>query len=185
MLQLDVLLSLIGMAAFSSTVAYLTEVLKLGAQANGWLLATTGLAGAVGTQLVGRLGKEWAVFAGLTAAIALTYLLVPAVSALWLLMLVWSLRGLAIGGLGVLINQTLASEVPAEVMGRVQAAWSLGACVAAFAGSASTPWLLRTLGAAHSFTLYGVLLAMLALAMLARSAMRWVVVAIATRRAFS
>lgn len=185
MLLLDTLLCLIGMAAFSSTVAYLAEVLKLGAQANGWLLATTGLTGAVGTQLAGRLGKAWRVFAGLTAAIAVTYLLVPHIAALWLLMLVWSLRGLAIGALGVLINQTIAAEVPAEVMGRVQAAWSLASCVAAFAGSASTPWLLRHLGAAHSFTLYGLLLTMLVVAMVSGSVMRWAWGAFATRRAFS
>lgn len=185
MLVLDVLLCLIGMAAFASTVAYLAEVLKLGAQANGWLLATTGLAGAVGTQLAGRLGKEWRVLAALTAAISLTYLLVPAVTALGLLMVVWSLRGLAIGALGVLINQTIAAEVPAAVMGRVQAAWSLGACVAAFAGSAATPWLLRTLGAAQSFTLYGMLLGTLVVGMLSRGAWRWARGAIATRRAFS
>lgn len=185
MLVLDVLLCLIGMAAFSSTVAYLAEVLKLGAQANGWLLATTGLAGAVGTQLAGRLGKEWRVLAALTAAIAVTYLLVPYVSVLWLLLVVWSLRGLAIGALGVLINQTIATEVPKEVMGRVQAAWSLGACVAAFAGSACTPWLLRHLGAAQSFTLYGVLLTCLVVVMLARSVMRRAWGAIAERRAFS
>lgn len=185
MLVLDVLLCLVGMAAFSSTVAYLTEVLKLGAQANGWLLATTGLAGAIGTQLAGRLSKAWRVYAALTGAIALTYLLVPYVSVLWLLMIAWSLRGLAIGALGVLINQTIAAAVPAEVMGRVQAAWSLGACVAAFAGSAATPWLLRHLGAARSFTLYGVLLAVLAVALVAPSAVRQAWRAIAARRAYS
>lgn len=185
MLVLDVLLCLVGMAAFSSTVAYLAEVLGLGAQANGWLLATTGLAGAVGTQLAGRLGRAWRVCAALTAAIAVTYLLVPAVSALWLLMVVWSLRGLAIGALGVLINQTIAAEVEATVMGRVQAAWSLGACVAAFAGSAATPWLLRTLGAAHSFTLYGVLLGTLAASLVAPGVLRRLRRAVVARRAYS
>lgn len=183
LLALDSLLCLIGMAAFSSTVAYLAEVLELGAQANGWLLATTGLAGAIGTQLAGRLGKSWSVCVGLTAAIALTYLLVPYVAVLWLLLIVWSLRGLAIGALGVLINQTIAAEVPGQVMGRVQAAWSLAACVAAFAGSAATPWLLRSLGAAQSFTLYGVLLAILVAVLASRSAVRWAWRALATRRA--
>lgn len=185
MLVLDALLCLIGMAAFSSTVAYLATVLGLGAQANGWLLATTGLAGAVGTQLAGRLGKGWGVCVALTSAIALTYLVVPYTADLWRLMLVWSLRGLAIGALGVLINQTIAAEVPARVMGRVQAAWSLAACVAAFAGSAATPWLLRSLGAGQSFTLYGVLLATLVAGMLGRSAVRWAWGAIGTRRAYS
>jgi MFS family permease len=159
LLLLDVLLSLVGMAAFSITVAFLEQVLHLGAQANGWLLAATGLAGAIGTQLAGRLGRGPGVYAGLSAAIAVTYLLVPSATSLPMLMAIWSLRGLAIGALCVLINQRIAAEVDATVMGRVQAAWGLAACLSAFVGSAATPWLLTHLGARGSFTLFGVLLA--------------------------
>lgn len=164
LLALDVLLCLVGMAAFSITVAFLEQVLHLGAQANGWLLATTGLAGAIGTQVAGRLGRGPGVYAALSAAIAATYLLVPFASSLPMLMVIWSLRGLAIGALCVLINQRIASEVDASVMGRVQAAWGLAACLAAFVGSASTPWLLGHLGARGAFTLFGVMLAVAVIA---------------------
>ncbi|MFN3429179.1 MAG: MFS transporter [Candidatus Sericytochromatia bacterium] len=159
LLMLDVLLSLVGMAAFSITVAFLEQVLHQGAQANGWLLAATGLTGAVGTQLAGRVGRGPAVYAALAAAIALTYLLVPLATSLPMLMAIWSLRGLAIGGLCVLINQRIVAEVDAGVMGRVNAAWGLAACLSAFLGSAATPWLLRSLGPKASFTLFGLMLA--------------------------
>lgn len=159
LLALDVLLSLVGMAAFSITVAFLDQVLHLGVQCNGALLAATGLMGALGTQLAGRLSKGPGTFAVLSGAIALTYLLVPFATSLPMLMAMWGLRGLAIGALGVLINQRMVAEVDAGVMGRVNAAWGLAACLAAFAGSAATPWLLRTLGPRLSFTLFGMLLA--------------------------
>lgn len=159
LLALDVLLSLVGMAAFSITVAFLDQVLHLGVQCNGALLAATGLMGAVGTQVAGRLPKGPGTFALLSGAIALTYLLVPFAGSLPVLMAMWSLRGLAIGALGVLINQRMVAEVHAGVMGRVNAAWGLAACLSAFAGSAATPWLLRTLGPRLSFTLFGLLLA--------------------------
>lgn len=163
LLLLDVALCLVGMAAFSITVALLEQELHLPAQANGWLLATTGLAGAVGAQLAARLPQHRAVYAGLTGAIALTYLSVPMASTLGALMAMWVVRGLAIGALCVLLNQRIAREVPGQVMGRVQAAWGLGACLACFLGSFSTPWLLRALGATHSYTLFGTLLALVAI----------------------
>jgi hypothetical protein len=65
----------------------------------------------------------------------------------------------------VLLNQAIAREAPAEAMGRVTAAWGLAACLASFAGSMATPVLLRTVGAASSYVLFGTLLALLALAL--------------------
>jgi predicted MFS family arabinose efflux permease len=173
MLVADVFLSLVGMAAFSITVALLADVLHLGPQANAWLLGTTGVAGAVGTQLARRLAKGPGTFAALCGAIALTYLLVPVAGSLPVLMAVWSLRGLALGALGVIINQRIASEVEASVSGRVNAAWGLAACVSAFLGSASTPWLLRHLGPRGAFLLFGtVLTGLLAIAALGWMARR-------------
>lgn len=162
LLAIDAALSLVGCAAFSTTVAFLADVLHLGAQANGYLLATTGLAGALGTQLARRVSPRRGAYAALAGAIALTYLLVPLAPSLPALMAFWSLRGAAIGVFGVLIGQRIAAEAPAEVAGRVQAAWCMAACLAAFAGSASTPWLLGHLGPAHAFTLFGVAIAGLA-----------------------
>jgi MFS family permease len=165
LLVLDVLLSLVGMAAFAITLAYLETVLHLPGRDNGWLLATTGLAGAAGTQLAGRLPAGSGRFALLTGMVALTYMLVPAMPGLAGMMAVWALRGVAIGALCVLLNQAIAREAPAEAMGRVTAAWGLAACLASFAGSMATPVLLRTVGAASSYVLFGTLLALLALAL--------------------
>jgi predicted MFS family arabinose efflux permease len=173
MVVLDVLLSAVGMAAFSLTVAYLTTALRLPAQANGWLLATTGVAGAVGTQLAGRIPRSRARFALLTGMIAFTYLLVPAMPNLAALVMVWAVRGVAIGSLCVLFNQAIVRETPPDCMGRVNAAWGLAACLAAFAGSAATPLLLRTLGAAGAFVLFGALLTLLALTLAALATREW------------
>lgn len=173
MVMLDVLLSVVGMAAFSLTVAYLTTELHLPAQANGWLLATTGVAGAIGTQLAGKLPRGRATFAGLTAMIAFTYLLVPAVPTLALLLPVWAVRGVAIGVLSVMFSQAAMRETPADAMGRVNAAWGLAACLSAFAGSAATPFLLRTVGAAGSYVLFGALLTLLSLAIALLAARAW------------
>ena len=167
MVMLDVMLSVVGMAAFSLTVAYLETELRLPAQANGWLLATTGIAGAIGTQLAGRIPRSRARFALLTGMIAFTYLLVPAMPNLAAMVAVWAVRGVAIGSLSVLFNQAIVRETPQACMGRVNAAWGLAACLAAFAGSAATPLLLRTLGAAGSYVLFGALLAALALGLAA------------------
>ncbi|MDB5096818.1 MAG: major facilitator superfamily 1 [Cyanobacteria bacterium RYN_339] len=167
LLAMDVAVCAVGTAAFSTTVALLEQGLHLPAQANAWLLATTGLAGAVGTQLAGRLGQGRAVYAGMTGAIAATYLLVPHAGSLPMLVAMWALRGLAIGAFCVLLNQRIAQVVPATVMGRVQSAWGLAACAAAFVGSGSTPWLMRGMGAPHSFTLFGALLTLVALVLAA------------------
>jgi MFS family permease len=163
LLLLDVLVSVVGMAAFSITVAFLDQVLHLPPQANGWLLATTGLTGAVGTQLAARMGQRRWTYAVITGAIAVTYLSVPFATTLPALMAMWMLRGLAIGAFCVLLNQRIAAVVPAHVMGRVNAAWGLAACGAGALGSAATPVLLRTLGAAGSYALFGGLLAALSL----------------------
>jgi MFS family permease len=164
---MDVAVCAVGTAAFSTTVALLEQGLHLPAQANAWLLATTGLTGAVGTQLASRLGQGRAVYAGLTAAIAVTYLLVPHAGSLPVLVTMWALRGLAIGAFCVLLNQRIAQVVPATVQGRVQSAWGLAACAAAFVGSGCTPWLIGGLGAVHSFSLFGALLALVALVLAA------------------
>lgn len=172
LIVMDVGVCAVGTAAFSTTVALLEQGLHLPPQANAWLLATTGLTGAVGTQLARKLGQGRAAYAGMTGAIAATYLLVPHAGSLPALVLMWALRGLAIGAFCVLLNQRLAQVVPATVMGRVQAAWGLAACAAAFVGSGSTPWLLRGLGALHSFTLFGTLLTLIAMALAAPLVLR-------------
>ena len=173
MVVLDVALSLVGMAAFSLTVAYLETVLHQPAQANGWLLATTGIAGAIGTQLAGRVPHNRARYALLTGMIAFTYLLVPAMPTLAAMVAVWAVRGVAIGTLSVLFSQAIVRETPADCMGRVNAAWGLAACLAAFAGSASTPLLLRTLGAAGSYVLFGAMLTVLALTLATLALREW------------
>lgn len=173
LLALDTVLSLVGMAAFSITIAFLAEVMHLGAQANGALLAATGLAGAIGAQFAQRLGRWPGVTLALLAAIAATYLLVPTAGSMPVLVAIWALRGLAIGVFCVLINQRIARLVAPTVMGRVHAAWGLAACLAAFGGSAMTPLLLRTLGASRSYTLLGLMLtSVLAVALIAALARR-------------
>lgn len=179
LLVLDVLLCLIGMAAFTLTIALLDRELKLGPQANSLLLATTGVAGAIGTRLAGRFGQSRKAYALLTGVIATSYLCVGLAHSMALLMLIWSWRGLAIGALGVMINQRLASETPIEVMGRVNAAWSLAVSLAAFAGTASAPLLIRTIGPASAYTLLGSMLAVLAVSLAARG---WRSRVIITRR---
>jgi MFS family permease len=174
LLGLDVGVSLAGMAAFSLTLAFIQTVLHLPAHHNGWLLASTGLAGAAGAWFAGRLRQWSGIYAALTGAIALTYLLVPISGSLGMMMGFWMIRGLAVGALSVLINQTIAREVPAAVMGRVQAAWGLAACLAAFVGSAMTPLLLRVMGASAAYLFLGGLVAALAVGMIASAwARRW------------
>jgi len=156
LLGLDVVLSLVGMAAWSTTIAFLQVALKLPAAYNGWLVATTGLAGAVGTRLAGVLSPRRSTYAGLLAMVTITYLAVPQAPSLGALMAIWALRGLVIGAFVVLFNQQIARETPADRMGRVQAAWEMSACLAAFLGSVATPLLLRGVGPAGSFYLFGV-----------------------------
>jgi predicted MFS family arabinose efflux permease len=171
LLALDAAISLLGLAGFSSTVAFLEQELHVGAHANGWLLAATGLAGALGSQIARPLSRLPGVYAALAGAIGVTYLLVPQAASLPAMMAMWALRGAAIGAFGVLLSQRLVVAVPKEVMGRVNAAWILAAWLAAFAGSAITPFLLRTLGGAGSFRLYGVLMLAVAAAMLVARAL--------------
>jgi MFS family permease len=155
LLALDAVISLLGLAGFSSTVAFLEQELHAGAAANGYLMATTGLFGALGAQLAGAVGSLPGVYVGMVLAIGLSYLLVPHAGSLLAMMAMWALRGLAIGAFGVLISRRMATAVPRETMGRVNAAWILAVCLAAFIGSAITPFLLKYVGAAGSFRLYG------------------------------
>ena len=164
MLILDMMLSLVGMAAWSTTVAFLQLVLHQPASFNGCLVAATGLAGAVGTRLSARFGPCRSTYLGLLITVTISYLAVPHVHSLAGLVAVWLLRGLSIGVFVVLLSQAIARETPPEKMGRVQAAWEMSACLAAFLGSASTPWLLRHLGPAGSFYLFGSITLSLALA---------------------
>jgi MFS family permease len=172
LLSLDATISLLAMAGFASTVALLDQELRVGAQANGWLMATTGLAGALGAQLAGSIGRYPCAYPALAGAIGLSYVLVPHAGSLPVLMAMWALRGLAIGALGVLISRRLATSVPKEAMGRVNAAWILAACLAAFAGTVATPFLLRTIGAGGSFRLYGVMMLTAALLMVLTRTLR-------------
>lgn len=155
LLLTDVLLTLIGMAAWSTTIAFLAEALHRGAADNGWLMAATGLAGAFGTRLSGWLPQGRSLYALLAGLIAATYLLVPGADTLHELLALWLVRGLCIGVFVVVLNQRIAHETPAQVMGRVQAAWGLAVCVAAFLGSLATPVLLKTVGAVGSFYVFG------------------------------
>lgn len=158
LMSIDACASVVGTAAFSTTVALLSELLGLPAQDNGWLLATTGLTGAIGTQVASRVGQRRWTYPLITGVLGLTYLLVPLAGSLPALLCMWGLRGLAVGAFCVLVNQRIAAEVPAAVMGRVQAAWGLAACVAAASGAGLTPLLLRHLGAPASYTLFGAVL---------------------------
>lgn len=167
LLVMDTSLCIVGCAAFSTTIAFLDQVMHLPAHDNGWLLATTGVMGAIGTQLAGRLGHRRWTYAGLTSAIALTYILVPTAGSLPALLLMWAMRGLSIGALCVLIGQRIAQKAPPEVMGRVQAAWGLAVCLASATGAGATPFLLRTLGAAGCYSLFGALLTLLAVGLAA------------------
>jgi MFS family permease len=155
MLSLDVVLSTVGMAAWSTTVAFLQVVLHQPAACNGWLVASTGVAGAFGSRLAGRWRMRRSTYVGLLIAITVSYLSVPHVHQLAGLVVVWLLRGFCIGVFVVSFSQCIARETPPELMGRVQAAWEMSACLAAFLGSVSTPWLIRHLGPAGSFDLFG------------------------------
>lgn len=160
---LDLLLSAVGMAGFSLMLPLLHE-LHLELSSNAWLLATTGVAGAVGTLLVARLPKGRSTYAWLTGLIALGYLLAPFAGGLLALMAAWALRGLAIGAAGVRFSQAVAREAPAEAMGRVQAAWGLAICLASTLGSGSSPFLIQHLGAGRAYLAFGALLGLVALA---------------------
>lgn len=154
---LDVVLTFMALAAFTSLLALL-EGLGLPAHYNGWLIAANGLAGAVATRGARFLPTSTATFAGLTFLMGLSCLGVEQVSGLLGLMGLWLLRGAAVGVLVVKLEQQLALAAPPAAMGRLQAAWSVICCFAAFFGSACAPLLLRTVGTPRCFTLYGVAL---------------------------
>jgi MFS family permease len=155
LLWADLLISFLGMASWSTVVAYLEQVLQVRAANNGWLQASMGITGALGTRWVTRLPAGPWLRWGFLGLITLSYLGLAQADSLPKLVLVWSLRGLGVGGLVVLISQQMAREVPATHMGRVQAAWEQAVLVACFAGTMITPWLLRHGGPLLAFRLYG------------------------------
>lgn len=155
LLAVDVVISFLGMASWSTAVAYLDQVLLVRAANNAWLQASMGLTGALGTYWLGRVRHGRALIIALLALVTLSYLGLAHAHSLTHLVLVWSLRGLAVGGLVVVIAQQLARQVPSSAMGRVQAAWEQAVLFACFLGSAMTPLLLRSAGPWQAFRLYG------------------------------
>lgn len=155
LLWIDLVISFWGMASWSTAVAYLESVLHLRAAHNAWLQASMGITGALGTRLVGRFRPSPRLVVGLLTLVTLSYLSLGHCDSLGKMVLAWSLRGLGVGGLLVLISQQLAREVPSTHMGRVQAAWEQAVLFACFGGSVITPWLLRHGGALTAFQLYG------------------------------
>jgi len=155
LLWIDLLISFLGMATWSTAVAYLAQVLHVRAANNGWLQASMGITGALGTRWVMRLpqgtGLRWL----LLGIITCSYLSLGHCDSLTKLVLAWSLRGLGVGGLVVLISQQLAREVPSHLMGRVQAAWEQSVLIACFLGTIITPWLIGHGGPLLAFRLYG------------------------------
>ncbi|MGE0488829.1 MAG: hypothetical protein AB7S38_06410 [Vulcanimicrobiota bacterium] len=134
-------------------------------------MAANGLAGAIGTRLAWRFGHHQGALAWLSTAMAVSYLGAAVATEFWQLVPLWMLRGWAVGVLVVKLEQRLVANTPPEAMGRVQAAWNLITCLAAFGGSMSTPMFIDHLGAGPSFGLFG--LAMLGSSwLLARSAAR-------------
>ena len=162
LLAMDFLLTVLGMAAWATTVAWLDLVLHRSVAENGWLMAVTGLAGTVGTRLVGYVPRSQGLYAFLAGVFSASYLLVPATDSLPGLLVLWFVRGAALGAFAVALQQQIARETPAEVMGRVQAAWGLAGCLAAFLGTLLTPGLLRTAGAAGAFYAFGLAMALVA-----------------------
>lgn len=155
LLCIDLLISLLGMASWSTAVAYLEQVLHVRAANNGWLQAAMGVTGTVGTRAVGRLPQGPRLQWGLLAIVTCSYLCLGYCNTLPQLVLAWSLRGLGVGALVVLISQQLAREVPPQCMGRVQAAWEQAVLAACFVGTIITPGLLRHGGPLLAFRLYG------------------------------
>ena len=155
LLWIDLLISFLGMATWSTAVAYLEQVLHVRAANNGWLQASMGITGALGTRWVMRLpqgeGLRWLCL----GLICCSYMSLGHCDSLTRLVLAWSLRGLGVGGLMVLISQQLAREVPSHLMGRVQAAWEQGVLLACFLGTIITPWLIAHGGPLLAFRLYG------------------------------
>ena len=167
LLMLDGVLSMVGVATWSTAVGFLEIVLHVRAANNGWLQASAGVGGVLGTLFAARLrgsekGSEGWILTGITA----TYLCLGSVTSLPHLVSVWFVRGLVLGVFTVVLSQQLAREVPSHLMGRVQAAWEQLAILACFLGSASSPLLMKYLGPALAFKAFGYL-------MLALCAARW------------
>ena len=157
LLAVDVLISLIGMASWSTVVALLELELHLRAANNGWLQAAMGITGALGTRAALRLpggnGKVW----GILLLISASYLGLHWCQGLPSLVLMWSLRGLAVGAMVVFIAQQLAREVPPETMGRVYAAWDQAALLACLLGSLAAAYLIGEIGPRLAFDLYALI----------------------------
>lgn len=155
LLWIDLLISFLGMATWSTAVAYLEQVLHVRAANNGWLQASMGITGALGTRWVMRFpqgkGLRWI----LLGLICTSYMSLGHCDSLTKLVLAWSIRGLGVGGLVVLISQQLAREVPSHLMGRVQAAWEQSVLVACFLGTIITPWMISHGGPLLAFRIYG------------------------------
>ena len=158
LLLLDFLTSLVGMASWSTAAAFLETVVHVPAANNGWIQASMGLSGALGTRFAVGLQASPRTLAWILTAIAGSYLCLAQCATLKGIVAVWFLRGLIIGIFVVLISQEMARQVPSEVMGRVQAAWDQVACLACFFGSMATPWLLRHAGAVGAFRLYALVM---------------------------
>lgn len=155
LLILDGVVCVVGLASWSTCAAFLETVLHVKAANNGWLQAAAGLGGSVGTLLAHRVPRGRATSAWILTGLTATYVCLGSVTTLPQLVLVWFGRGLMLGVLTLVLSQGLAREVPAHLMGRVQAAWEQMALLACFVGSISSPWLLRHLGAHGAFRLFG------------------------------
>lgn len=155
LLWIDLLISFLGMATWSTAVAYLEQVLHVRAANNGWLQASMGVTGALGTRWVMRLPQGMGVRWLMLSLICCSYLSLGHCDSLTKLVLAWSIRGLGVGGLVVLISQQLAREVPSHLMGRVQAAWEQSVLIACFLGTIITPWMISHGGPLLAFRIYG------------------------------
>ena len=155
LLCIDLLISFLGMATWSTAVAYLEQVLHVRAANNGWLQASMGITGALGTRWVTRFPQGERLRWLCLGLICLSYMSLGQCDTLTKLVLAWSIRGLGVGGLMVLISQQLAREVPSHLMGRAQAAWQQAVLIACFLGTIITPWLIAHGGPLLAFRIYG------------------------------
>ncbi|MCA9793931.1 MAG: MFS transporter [Candidatus Eremiobacteraeota bacterium] len=152
---MDFMLTFLSMAGFSTMLALLEQQVGVPARYNGWLMAANGLAGAVGTRVAWRFSHDRRALARLSSAMAVAYIGAWLATSFWQLIPLWLLRGWAVGVLVVKLEQRLVANTPPEAMGRVQAAWNLITCLAAFGGSMSTPIFIDHLGAGPAFGLFG------------------------------
>ena len=164
LLILDFIISVVGMASWTSAAAFLETVAHVAAANNGWLQAAMGITGALGTRLAVGVRASQRNVAWLLTAVTGTYILLARCHSLQGIVGVWLLRGLVIGVMVVLIAEGLARQVRSEVMGRVQAAWDQAACIACLIGSLITPGLLRYGGATGSFRIYAATMVLVTIA---------------------